>query len=589
MFRKSRKEIPDKWRLLARDQAAYIHRSYEIADEIVDEALDELNVTATNQKKRLFYKGAKHRTCIYLERLHLLQHLVFRKSERWEKGQEIIVPALITERDLIVRYLAFIVRKTLHRNSLYGVTGICRFICNYRLTEMRAVHDRLADPERLKTDEEFRKYREKLREMIQKRFSKYLRFEDLGKGREKHFYLIENQNDSALWELVEESLDVFKPWETECIPADFYLQENTQSTFDHFDEHLRELKRLHALIHQDCFEVLTVTANCAAPSSRLGIPQFFFSNSSSGHLPPDPSNSQGEMRDGIVSSGLNTSDKALEKLQIESVKRNQKLARFDPKNTILIRVDDQEVARLNLSQTHQARFSITDEDSEIIELVDEAEQLILAAHLLGDEVWQSSAEESCYEVRHPHGPRILFNLQRLETAGTDNSHLSVVVTYKEARFSQFWFFLKQSATNRLSALKLRFAKGFFASWWHPPPLSLEHLKIAGLVSLMMVIGVLLMTFSSPTNQSFRPNISTVRPDASFSPAPGPGAGVGTADDPKDVKTLARLTRPSATNRLHYRNRHLTKSKLERPNPLIDTSGSTMAVTVPPQAGGCRMR
>jgi hypothetical protein len=458
MPKKGNKRIPDEWLLFARDQAAYIHRSHEIADAIVAEALNELNVTSAKQKKRLF-ANANHPVRIYLQKLNLLQHLVFLFSERYERRQEVIAPSSITEPDLIVRYLAFIVRKASRRNSLYGVTGICRFIYRYSLSDLRKIHDALVDdPDRLKTDDDFRNYRKKMRDMLIRRFSSYLRIEHMQKGREKHFYLRKDQHNLALWQLIAGSLDAFKPWCTECLPADFNPYEDKQTVFGHYDEHVCELKRLHALIHQDCFKILTVTAKCDEPSSRLGIPQFFFANSSPDNLLLDSSNSQWGLRGGEEGSSLQPTNEALETLRRISLKQDEKLAKFVPKGTISIRVDDREVARLNLAENRQVRLSVSDEDAELIELVDDSEQLVLAAHVLDDEVWQSPTREYRYEVRHSHGPRIVFNLTRVAPGGTVNKHLLIDVTYKRERLAQFCFFLKRRVAGWMSALGLVLAQ-----------------------------------------------------------------------------------------------------------------------------------
>lgn len=285
------KEIPPEWYSLALKQVKYIHRNDEIADKIILEAWNCLKVRSKKQSKRLFPKPRRPAR-IYLEDMHLFQHLVFICSESVESTQEVLVPASIDESDLIVRYIGFIVRKSLRRNSFYGVTGICRFICRYELDDIRDIHDALFDDlEKVSSDAEYRRIRKIIREMILKRFSKYLRLEENRKGAEKHFQLRENQTDLSLWQLVEESLDSFKPWKIECIPHNFNPKDHNRNAFSHATEHDREMMRLHVLIHQDCFRILTDGLGCPPPNSRLGIPRFFAASSTPNEQLQGPSNS----------------------------------------------------------------------------------------------------------------------------------------------------------------------------------------------------------------------------------------------------------------------------------------------------------
>jgi hypothetical protein len=524
MRRRSNKEIPDEWLLLALNQADRIHSRKEVAHKIVCKASSLLSVNSRKQSKRLFAK-TKHPKRIYLTELHLFQYLVFSISERYEEQQEVDTPDLITELDLIVRYIAFIVRQSF-RNSFYCVTGVCRFICRYEFHDVRGIYEKLIDSERWKNDDDYRKNRKKMRDMIFKRFSRYLRLEETRNGMEKHFQLREDQNDLSLWQLIANSLDSFKPWQTECIPPGFNLRGKEQTTIRHRTEHVSEIKRIHTLLHQDCLKTLTDAVPCANPNFSLGVPQFFAATS----LPKIPL--QGPPDSYPMPSDSNDhGDTQVTQQRLEAVRRaltehSEKLARFLPEGLLTVKLDGKDVASLNLDATNRVQFTVNDDGAELIEIVSEKDQLFLGAHLLDEETWQSPNREHAYFVRHPTGPKIIFTLRRIENGDARNHQLSVVVTYKKGALAPFVVFLEQAMAGRLSTLKLAPAyciEYLSSSRLRAPVLAAGRSSRLVLISLAMFTLTTLVLFLLLGPLSFRRNVTTTREANSIVPQGRPPA------------------------------------------------------------------
>jgi hypothetical protein len=505
----SNKRIPDEWLLLALEQASCLHCRDEVVQEIVGKACCDLSVRSRDQKHRLYAKTRKPAR-IYLEDQHLLQHLVFWHSETHEKTQETYAPSSINERDMITRYLAFIVRKTLKRNSLYGVTGVCRFICRYELKDVREIYDALLDePDRYKTDDDFRSNRKRMRDMIFKRFSKYLCMEETHNGQEKHFQLRDNQNDLSLLQLIKGSLDAFKPWYTQCLPASFMPHEEKRGIFSHHDEHVCEIERLHTLIHPDCFKTLIESLGFDVPDTRLGIPRFLYVSS----IDETPfgagsaSSSASSGRGNNDSSNASANRLKLEVLRGMLIEQAEKLKSFVPEGVLTVKIDGEDVASLNLDTTNRVEFTVDSEEAELIEIVAQSKRLVLAVHPLDDEIWQTRNRRHSYIVRHQSGAKIKFILRRLSNADTGNGQLLVSVIYKETNLARSLTFLWRRMGSRFSSRKQMIentGESLLPSKLLAPIMAIRNLSLLWLMALLVIISLasasllpLLQYFPSP--------------------------------------------------------------------------------------------
>ena len=452
MSRFTRKGIPDEWMLLAMNQASYIHCQSETAREVVWEAVGRLRVTSAKQKKRLLHFCCQP-TRIFLDDIHILQYLVFLASETQEKAQEAFAPDLISERDMIIRYLAFIVRKALRRNSMYGVTGVCRFIWSYPLRMVREIHSALLDPDRYKTDDDFRRNKCNFADMIFTRFSKNLRVEDSRKGQEKHFKLRSNQSDWIL-RLVKRSLECYTPWHTNCLPPGFNPYEQAEAAAPNQNEHKAEIGRLHTLIDPSCLRKVTDALGFDVPDTKLAIPHFFnVKPDDDDHTGGCGSQEGGDNDDSGDDNGdPSLRDQNLAALRNMLAEQSEKLDKFVPEGVLTIKANNKEVACLELNVTNRAQFIVDDRETEVIEIIAQPEPLTLAVHLLDDEMWKSGAKSS-YVVRPNAGTKLTFLLKRVEDADTGQPQLLVTVTCRELVLRRSLFSLWRGLKNCFSSCK----------------------------------------------------------------------------------------------------------------------------------------
>lgn len=479
MLKSSDKNIPDEWLLFALNQASYIHRQNdEAAREIVGKAICELPSASKKQEHRPSAKtkesvrsGPERIPClprINLESMHLLQHLVFYHSEPYERAQELMAPDSLSEGDITIRYLAFIVRKVLKRNSLYGVTGVMRFIFNYDFKDVREIHDNLLNnPNCFKNPDVFRNNKRRFLDMVFERFQSYLRIEGNQNGQEKHFTRRENQDDPLLIRFVKKGMDSFKPWGINCLPAGSMPYD----IFEQHDEHdVREIKRLHTLIHSDCFGNYSKATGIDAPDTRLGIPKFFSVKPLSGNSSsPFGSNgcsatSSGNCGDdgsGDDSSNASSQDQRLEVLRKRLAEHSERLERFVPEGVLEVKIDGKDVADFNLDSTNWVQFTVDNEEAERIEIVAESEPLVLAIHLLDCEVWESPQRECIYTVRHENGAKITFMFELVETTTNRSEAIEDVDTEKKLSVTVTY---EETSLKRSLALRWRRLRKATSSW-----------------------------------------------------------------------------------------------------------------------------
>src|SRR5437870_873005 len=127
----------------------FLHGERDTAVQIAVRAVNKLQLAATAQGKRLYYRltgrtdaRRKARSKVTLSEPHLLQRLVFVESEEYErqKEQNVIAPASAADRpahesDLVIYFVKHLVRITTKRNSFYVTLGLSRLLYNYTTAE----------------------------------------------------------------------------------------------------------------------------------------------------------------------------------------------------------------------------------------------------------------------------------------------------------------------------------------------------------------------------------------------------------------------------------------------------------------------
>lgn len=251
---------------------------HEAAKQIAIDALRKWPVAAKEQRKRGYYrpKGTA-RSKILLEEIQLLQHLVFKVSEDVERKQETgAVSVPLSHEDMLRRYLAYLVSTTMERSAFYVTLVLCRLVYDYNAGEIERLYEVITQrsDNRDKESTYFRRQKAELIKKVLERFGNRLRLEQGERG-EVHFARAEEPE--RFFELLTACLDEFMPWGVGCcLPQEFTTFDVSALRFDSGrDDSGIELKRIHSLLHLECFSKLVKAEGFEEPSSRLGIPMFY--------------------------------------------------------------------------------------------------------------------------------------------------------------------------------------------------------------------------------------------------------------------------------------------------------------------------
>jgi hypothetical protein len=351
--------------------AYFILRELQAALIATREAVSALDVTLVRQDKRVHYLPS-HRTKVSLGEWQMLQRLVYFASEPEERRQEEHgVPADA----LVAHYIKHLVYITGRRNSFFVALGLSRLLHNYTTAETAQIHELVAqDPDRGRDDSYYRRRKAQLMKEVQERFGALLAVQRGARGEER-FQSLTDAGGYMDW--VRECLRKFTPWETYCnLPAAFdpHTDELPSLCFrgnDPDGEHEVEIRRLHALLHPDCFERLLAALRLDAPVKRLEVPDF----QSGVSQPPEPPS-------GGQPPTAQLSEEDMQSLKESIIQERERRRRFSPA-WLRIVVDRVERARWPLEQSRSGRIEITTDDR-LIEVygLRDGEDLRLAAHFL---------------------------------------------------------------------------------------------------------------------------------------------------------------------------------------------------------------
>jgi len=125
----SRDQLPNR----ALQLAYFLHLERTMAAEIASRALNKLQLAATAQGKRLYYRltgrpdTRKARSKVSMGEPHLLQRLVYVESDEYERRKESAAQnsqptngvTAARHSDLVVYFIKHMVRITARRNSFY--------------------------------------------------------------------------------------------------------------------------------------------------------------------------------------------------------------------------------------------------------------------------------------------------------------------------------------------------------------------------------------------------------------------------------------------------------------------------------------
>jgi hypothetical protein len=355
--------------------AYFILREEQAALRATREAVSALDVTLVRQDKRIHYLPG-HRTKVSLGEWQMLQRLVYIAAEAEERCQE---ERGVTEAALVMHYLKHLVYITVCRNSFFVALGLSRLLHNYTTAETVQIYELvLQDPDRGRDDSYYRRRKAQLMQELLARFGAMLTVQRGARGEER-FQALPDAQSYLAW--IRECLRKFTPWETRCnLPPAFdpYTDELPSLRFrgdDPDGEHEVEIRRLHALLHPDCFQRLLAALRLDPPARRLEVPQFQLCNSQ----PPAPPH-------GGQPHTAQLSEEDMQKLKESVIQERERRRRFSPA-WLRIVVDGAQRARWPLAQSQHGQIEIAPGDK-LIEIYGsrDGEELRLAAHLLSYDV-----------------------------------------------------------------------------------------------------------------------------------------------------------------------------------------------------------
>jgi hypothetical protein len=340
-----------------------------------------------------------------------------------------------------MHYIKHLVYITGRRNSFFVALGLSRLLHNYSTAETAQIHELVAqDPNRGRDDSYYRRRKAQLMRELQERFGDLLAVQRGARGEERFQALLDAQGYLA-W--VKECLGEFTPWGTYCcLPKSFdpHTDELQSLSFrgdDPDGEHEVEIRRLHALLHPDCFESLIAALRLDAPDKRLEVPEFQLRDDKP-HEPPG----------GGQPPTAQLSEENMQSLKESIIQEREQRRRFSPA-WLRIVVDGAERARwlLNQSRSGQIEIGADDRMIEIYGLRD-GENVRLAAHMLSYDLYDRLRPLAA-KLRLEGGQELGLSVEPLRVAGEnatdeDDAGATVAVSYRETaplrallwRFSQ---------------------------------------------------------------------------------------------------------------------------------------------------------
>src|SRR2546423_6418549 len=217
-------ELPDR----AFQLAWFLHRERKTAIEIATRALNKLQLAATAQGKRLYYRltgradARKARSKVSMGEPHLLQRLVYIESEEYERQKEAAAQDLhansgatpARQSDLVVFFIKHLVRITTRRNSFYVTLGLSRLLYNYTTPETMELYNLvIQDPERVHDDYYYRSRKSLLLKELKEHFGALVEVAKGPRGEQRW----QAEYNSRHASLVRECLLWFTPWATPCV------------------------------------------------------------------------------------------------------------------------------------------------------------------------------------------------------------------------------------------------------------------------------------------------------------------------------------------------------------------------------------
>ena len=507
---------PDEFPNRAFQLAYFLHRERKTALEIATRALNKLQLAATAQGKRLYYRltgradARKARSKVSMGEPHLLQRLVYVESEEYERRKEAAaqnpqtnngaIPA--RQSDLVVFFIKHLVRITTRRNSFYVTLGLSRLLYNYTTPETMELYNLvIQDPDRVHDDYYYRSRKGLLLKELKERFGALV---EIAKGTRGEQRWRVNEESLRQASLVRECLAWFTPWATPCaVPERFDPLSDTIDKLNfqgrHPDEeHEVEVNRIHAALHPDCFARLAAANRLTPPDERLELPQFFLAHNA------DDDDHTSRMPPNLSADELQTINHLLAQ---EASRRKAVSSGF-----LRVLVDGTEVASIDVAHPAVAQFAV-DEHAELIEVygADRSGALLMATHLLDF----NGSKPRNFSVTVEGGQKISFTVNVLRDQDGSAASARVAVGLEGTPAMRGAWSLTRGLWN--SVLGLAPGSAPRMHWWKP---------VAAFAALLLVSTGAWLAWTNRTGQR---NVVKV------TPAPAPTVAIPAPASPQTVQ------------------------------------------------------
>jgi hypothetical protein len=482
----------------------YRERDRKTALEILSSALSGVEVRLVSQDEADRHDPQKP-SKVRWSTLQWLQLLIYIKSEEYEKQQEVNSPTLLSESDLVIRYIKHLILITSRRNSFYVTLGLSRLLYDYSTTDAMGIyHLVFQDPDisTKKSDAYYRDRKIKLMSELQKRFHHFVKIYQGVRG-ENRFQTVEDSAQFA--NLVKRCLACFTPWQTACVLPEHLSEWDTVPALQS-----NQVTQVHSVIHPPCFSRVVETLKLTFPLRRLAVPKFFMSHTGEGKLPPGETPEPSELNKKEVA-------KIRKRLANESSRRKT----FSPQS-ISVLVDGGERARLDPAGSACIRLRVEPEAA-LIEFVghDKQGELLLGTHILISDDDRAEDQSETYSVALAGGQKISLEILSRQN-GIDSDEVTIVnIQYlqaEQAGAAEFWRHVGHRASQWFAA----------RSRWRVVPLT-----IALAATLSVVIAGVLY-FSLRNRPAAPPQIARQDqpPSIAEQVRPGPTAAPGPTAPPK---------------------------------------------------------
>jgi hypothetical protein len=518
--------------------AYFIHGDRAVALSVVRGALAKLEVAAAAQSKRLYYTPARRpllrraapnggRTKVSLSDLHLLQRLVYVESESFERERERGREAL-REDDLLVHFVKHLIRISIKRNSFYVALGVSRLLHDYTTSETMEIYNVVVqDPERVKDDYYYRSRKGRLLAEIKERFDDLVSVCRVQRGEER---LQTRDEPGEFAELVAECLRHFSPWQTACpVPRGYDPTSDeipTLSSSHEGEEDRAEINRIHAVVHPDCYELLTSSLKLEPPALRLSVPRFDLPNGKNKMDGP-----KDKPRRPAPPLGGDELEALRRALGGQSARRRAAHA-----SILSVAVDSVERARIDLAVSGSINVALKDGD-ELVEVsaLDGGERTLLATHLLGG-VPSGAAARAKSEIVLEGGQRLTFKLSPAPDGAGDTARASIDISYGETEWLRAAALSWRRLARRVTALSGSEGRPAWSSL-KPAFAALLLIVFAGALALLLFRNTRGPAETQLAADRHQPTVAQ-RPDDAT-------AGINNAPKPGNRETSANAAGPQS--------------------------------------------